>query len=179
MSVKKGTKLGKNHWVKDGRKWCKGCERELPIADFVKAGAGYNPLCKVCYNKSKNSQDEETKSKRLFNLRLAAIKHYHGHVFTAEEIIEIKRDLAKGKCEICGNMYPNSELCIDHDHVSGRYRGVLCKMCNLMIGSSLDFPERLLGGAMYLYQKRIKISHLSTPEIVEKPDRDANVLSGN
>ena len=39
---------------------------------------------------------------------------------------------------------------IDHDHVTGRVRGVLCPACNLMIGYAKDNSDVLTRAAAYL-----------------------------
>jgi hypothetical protein len=39
-----------------------------------------------------------------------------------------------GTCAICGGTNPNRPLAVDHDHVSGLVRGLLCNGCNILIG---------------------------------------------
>jgi excisionase family DNA binding protein len=39
---------------------------------------------------------------------------------------------------------------IDHDHVTGAIRGLLCTQCNTMIGLAKDDPQRLLAAIEYL-----------------------------
>lgn len=38
-----------------------------------------------------------------------------------------------GVCAICGGV-DERELCADHDHETGKVRGLLCRLCNLGIG---------------------------------------------
>jgi hypothetical protein len=38
------------------------------------------------------------------------------------------------KCKICGKYYDNRPLNIDHCHVTGRVRGLVCCRCNILIG---------------------------------------------
>lgn len=40
----------------------------------------------------------------------------------------------KGKCAICGNKPKKQSLHVDHDHKSGRVRGLLCFRCNYGFG---------------------------------------------
>lgn len=42
-------------------------------------------------------------------------------------------------CGICGNA--DKRLVIDHHHVSGRVRGLLCKPCNTALGQLYERPE--------------------------------------
>jgi len=58
----------------------------------------------------------------------------------------------EGRCAICSTDTPGGKgnWHVDHDHDSGRIRGLLCHHCNLMLGNSGDDPERLRAGAEYL-----------------------------
>jgi hypothetical protein len=46
----------------------------------------------------------------------------------------------KGRCEICGVLESDlsQRLHVDHDHVSGNFRGFLCGKCNRMLGYADD-----------------------------------------
>ena len=35
-----------------------------------------------------------------------------------------------GQCAICGDTNGNRRLCVDHNHVTGQVRGLLCTSCN-------------------------------------------------
>ena len=39
---------------------------------------------------------------------------------------------------------------MDHSHMTGRARGVLCSFCNTILGMSFDSPEILRSAAAYL-----------------------------
>jgi hypothetical protein len=58
-----------------------------------------------------------------------------------------------GGCAICGTTIPggsSSRLCVDHDHLTGRIRGLLCVKCNSGIGLLGDDPARVRLAAAYL-----------------------------
>ncbi|MFE9767035.1 endonuclease VII domain-containing protein [Streptomyces sp. NPDC005808] len=67
---------------------------------------------------------------------------------TAETLTELMRR----PCDICGappGSFQRSHA-IDHEHSSGRVRGVLCHSCNLALGHFKDDPERLARAVSYL-----------------------------
>lgn len=60
-----------------------------------------------------------------------------------------------GVCAICKETCPTGRrLATDHDHASGRVRGLLCARCNPMLGYAQDDPRRLAAGAEYLLRTR-------------------------
>jgi hypothetical protein len=57
-----------------------------------------------------------------------------------------------GQCAICSASY--DVLCVDHCHVSGKVRGLLCSPCNTGLGHMADTPERLRAAANYLEKQQ-------------------------
>lgn len=45
----------------------------------------------------------------------------------------------EGRCALCAT--PDPSLVVDHDHVTGRVRGLLCRFCNRAIALWGDQPE--------------------------------------
>ena len=43
-----------------------------------------------------------------------------------------------GKCAICKGTDTPRRLAVDHDHVTGKVRGLLCRRCNQILGSMED-----------------------------------------
>ena len=58
-----------------------------------------------------------------------------------------------GQCVICGAKL-DSDLQIDHDHQTGRVRGLLCRGCNTAIGLLHDSIELCLAAGIYLERGR-------------------------
>ena len=63
-----------------------------------------------------------------------------------------------GLCAICGRMEDdrgngrNGTLSIDHDHTTGRHRGLLCTACNTGLGKFRDSPALLRKAEIYLWE---------------------------
>ena len=78
---------------------------------------------------------------------------------TLEEFRELESE-QKGACAICRETPdPNAHkrmaiLHVDHDHVTGQVRGLLCQACNTGIGKLGDSPERLEAAAGYIRSRR-------------------------
>ena len=68
---------------------------------------------------------------------------------TMEEL-ENLRNQANGKCEICSDN--RFLLHIDHDHKTGKVRGLLCPLCNHAIGSFRENIENFQNAANYLHK---------------------------
>lgn len=57
-----------------------------------------------------------------------------------------------GGCAVCGKAPAahKKRFAVDHDHISGIVRGILCSACNTAIGLFDDDPARLRNAAAYL-----------------------------
>lgn len=55
-----------------------------------------------------------------------------------------------GGCAICGTVPSKKKLHVDHNHATGKVRGLLCSNCNVSIGLLYDNPALLDKAAIYL-----------------------------
>lgn len=57
-----------------------------------------------------------------------------------------------GLCQICKSFKSNrkSRLCVDHNHLTGKIRGLLCDRCNRAIGLFGDDSNILESALEYL-----------------------------
>jgi hypothetical protein len=53
-------------------------------------------------------------------------------------------------CAICKTTTPEGPWHLDHDHVTNKFRGILCRLCNLGLGQFRDSPAHLQAAIEYL-----------------------------
>lgn len=56
----------------------------------------------------------------------------------------------KGVCAICKSPPTRARLDIDHNHTTGKIRGLLCNKCNITLGKFEDNPTVLIQMGKYL-----------------------------
>lgn len=112
---------------------CVGAGCDAPVAGYSKSG-----MCKRC---------RQLGAYRDGSARSAALKRY-GLTHEAYESMLLAQG---GVCAICGGMSPGGRrLAVDHDHVTGVVRALLCGTCNTGLGSYKDDPALLRAAAVYL-----------------------------
>jgi hypothetical protein len=125
---------------------CKTCETKRPLEDFYKDKgykSGRMSWCKFCHS-------DKVKAKYNPLVRKARkLKYTYG--ITIEEFDSKLKDQG-GCCAICKSDKPggNGGFYVDHNHLTGQVRGLLCHWCNFMIGQSKEDIEILRAGIEYL-----------------------------
>jgi Recombination endonuclease VII len=100
--------------------------------------------CVVCHN----LKGREWRAKHPDKLRRYKFKTLFG--ITPEEYDELLRSQS-GVCAICGGEDVNGRnLSVDHDHASGKIRGLLCYGCNVSLGFFKDNAAVLRKAAAYI-----------------------------
>jgi hypothetical protein len=63
-------------------------------------------------------------------------RHYQKRYGCTIDDYNRQLDLQNGECAICGRCdnYPDNYFCIDHNHYTGKMRGLVCTACNYLIG---------------------------------------------
>src|SRR2546423_5952981 len=100
---------------------------------------GKEKMSKVLARTSKE-EHEDFERYRLFRGKEVRISNDAFHKLVAER---------NGRCEVCGK-FCGENLVVDHDHVTGSFRGLLCIPCNSAIGFFRDDPSLLEKGSKYL-----------------------------
>jgi hypothetical protein len=120
-------------------KRCKHCGEEKTLDDFYadrKAKDGRRPECKAC-NLAARAAKYAAHLKRKFGITLADYDRL--------------LDGQGGVCAICGESRPEERtLHVDHDHVSGAIRGLLCFRCNNSLGDLREDVELFRRATDYL-----------------------------
>lgn len=128
-------------------KTCSSCKENKPLLEFHKHSRtkdGLQAYCKPCRtvasrewvraNSVKNYENHKNWVKRNPELakrtkRKARLKRDYG--LTVEQFEAMLKE-QNYVCAIC-EMPFGSKTCIDHDHKSGRVRGLLCSLCNVAV----------------------------------------------
>jgi hypothetical protein len=124
-------------------KRCPDCGKYKPLEAFPRNKRlrdGRHAYSKPCHN----ARGKETKQRLYGGSRHYHLKRRYG--IGAAEFNELVRE-QDGVCPICSKVGPEQ---VDHDHLTGRIRGVLCFNCNGGLGQFGDNSERLHRAAFYL-----------------------------
>jgi hypothetical protein len=111
------------------------------------------------YNKSHKKQrqayrDSHVKERKAYQLASKKnylnyhLKHRYGITLEVRNALNKKQ---KGRCAICGE---RRKLNVDHDHKTGKVRGLLCKQCNYLLGNARDDCVILTNANKYLRKHR-------------------------
>jgi hypothetical protein len=83
-----------------------------------------------------------------------------GRSSTTREMYEAMSAAQGGVCAICRNLETATfgggirKLAVDHDHSTGKIRGLLCQACNTGLGLFKDIPERMELAAQYIWERQ-------------------------
>lgn len=133
------------------RKTCRKCKVNKDAGSFYKLARGKDGkywYCKDCCKRI-NRQIY----KQYNNWRMGHLQRKYNMTTTQYEDLHSKQS---GKCAICGQEETAQrrgnikKLAVDHDHVSGRLRGLLCSNCNIGLGKFKDSKEYLNSAIRYL-----------------------------
>lgn len=86
----------------------------------------------------------ENRSRIKERVKRSSLVRRYGITF--EQVQRLRAD-QNGRCAICSL---EIELVVDHCHVTGKVRGLLCDSCNVAIGRLKDDPDLVLAAWRYL-----------------------------
>ncbi len=150
-------------------KTCTKCSTEKEISAFGKDGQkkdGLSPHCRACraimskrhYENNKEKVDGRNRKWYKDNghtkefkdgTRNATLKRKYGIDVSDYNGMFIEQG---GRCAICGKHQSEfvHSLVVDHNHETGKVRGLLCRACNLGIGMLGDVLEVMKNAIKYV-----------------------------
>lgn len=138
-------------------KTCSKCKTEQNTDQFFKDKRRTDRLTCWCRNCTRVSQNQRrsTPSGRLHhrqqNWNFHRIVNESSAPFTVNDYNR-HFQIQGGRCKICGIHQLDLDIClvVDHNHQTHQFRGLLCKLCNHVLGLAKDDPIRLQRAADYL-----------------------------
>jgi hypothetical protein len=125
---------------------CPRCGEDKPRSEFSANGkGGYCKPCRADYAREANQRKRDQRREEQYG-------------YTSDDF-DALRAKQGGGCAICGRTRVTNgrwtsehadDLHVDHDHVTGDVRGLLCNKCNVGLGLFEDSPESLLRAIEYL-----------------------------
>lgn len=146
-------------------KECSTCRVEKPIEEFPfknKARGWRRGRCFPCQaaywrewrDREGNAEKHRAAVKRWRSAnadtrRAEGRRRYYG---LSPEDVAVMLARQNRECAICTVEIHDGRdgFCVDHDHATGRIRGLLCRKCNVMLGMVDDRPEVLASAIRYL-----------------------------
>jgi hypothetical protein len=131
-----------------GESFCPSCKQLKSTDEFSPSKNtthGLNNYCKECVRK-KDEPYKDTRTEQCWQRRYGISAEQYQELFNAQN----------GVCAICGNPETRihkgvvARLSVDHDHITGTVRGLLCQPCNLGLGGFKDEIELLSNAIDYL-----------------------------
>jgi len=134
---------------------CRKCHIEKSIREFryhQKREGKRHCDCRNCHNETARKR----RKGRFLEVKRANLRHKHG--ITLEDYDSLLK-LQNGVCAIC-NKPPSSNtrkgyLSVDHDHKTNKIRGLLCSLCNNVLGFAGDSIKVLEKSIEYLKKEEI------------------------
>jgi hypothetical protein len=87
------------------------------------------------------AENKDRAKQTAFKIRLR-----NAYGITVEQFHEIRAE-QQGRCAVCRR---EAQLCVDHDHATGKIRGLLCRKCNAALGMFMDDHATLRRAIHYL-----------------------------
>ena len=127
---------------------CKQTKLKEEMAREKKTKSGYC-WCKKCYAEAAAEQRRKYPEKVKKIQRNSQLKTDYGINTIIYEQMLAQQD---GRCAICERPQSmlNRRFAVDHDHTTGKIRGLLCVPCNTSLGKLNNNPAILQRAIVYL-----------------------------
>ena len=142
--------------ITDTHKQCSSCNEIKVHSEFHKdkknlRGKGLSYYCKDCANSKSRLWNKQNSHTVEYKQSKQNTYFKHKYKFTLEERTQLLRT-QNNQCAICGINLNESgtHTHTDHDHFTGKVRGILCTNCNRGLGHFQDNKEFLMNAIRYL-----------------------------
>lgn len=150
-------------------KKCSTCKREKADDKFYRyAGGRLFSDCKRCYSKKGAAYRRNNKDAVSRRHMARRVKLRYG--ITAE-VYDDLLEYQKGVCAICGKPDTRKMLGVDHNHLTGKVRGLLCHSCNVLIGHARENTEILNKAIAYLESTVVPTKMMFVGDNDHEPDK--------
>jgi len=128
---------------------CTCCGVEKPILEFEHQKNRPSPRkkCKACRHGERDKEKEKLRHREYMKQRRVSNPDVVRQNWERSKYGASKEDIGLSSCVICGS---SRRLCIDHDHVTDKIRGILCTKCNAGLGMFDDDADRMMAAINYL-----------------------------
>lgn len=130
-------------------KFCPDCGDARPRSAFNRNGDGLYTYCR----EHGNARQRAYSARPEVAACRAARHRFDRYGLSEAQYVELLRQ-QEGRCAACRIELDRGSH-VDHDHVTGRVRGILCRPCNLALGHVKEDPERLRRLAVYVEGSRM------------------------
>lgn len=131
--------IGKKHNLKS---WCKSCDN-TKMAERRKT----DPAWAKDRNERKNKKRREDPN-YIATRKNSDYLRLYGITLSEAEEIKVKQN---GKCAVCFvDLIGGTQTHVDHNHDTGKVRGILCTNCNRGLGHFQDSKKHLASAIEYL-----------------------------
>ena len=132
---------------------CTQCNCTKSSEDFYKrksrpGGRQTHSECKDCF-KARVTKRYQSDPDRINDLRACAV-----YGITIDQLTDMRKQ-ANGICQACERPGEGQfkRLVIDHDHETGKVRGLICQKCNTVLGLVKDNINTLQNLAQFIKDK--------------------------
>jgi len=158
-------------------KKCTRCSTVKPLKDFYSDSRrkdGATSWCRDCWREYDAGRREKLGPRGRKDRKL---KYMYGISYTEySAMLKAQNgvcDICKGKETITNNKSGKlQKLCVDHDHVTGKVRALLCTACNKGLGLLLDDPVRVLAAYEYIVKHTMEDTNDGSTTDGPASDRD-------
>lgn len=142
-------------------KQCSVCKQSKPLDEFYNSSKTKDkkyPRCKVCDKEARRLWTHRNPERSHRSLRGRQLKYTYGISLQEYELLLQQQNYCCLICSTSSNTIRKTKItsnkqlhfAVDHNHLTGKIRGLLCNQCNRALGMFKDSPILLQKALDYL-----------------------------